>query len=230
MEPAIFGIENDGLNLAVNLFTLSLVAVWLALAVWTYLDARRRVEDPVLVSCATVAGFIPFIGPLVYSILRPPDFLEDARERELETRAAELRVRQLSELSCPNCKYPVEKTYLRCPNCQRRLKDPCQNCGKPVDPRWAVCPYCETALPGRKQAAPARGARRAGARQTRSGPRSGREAKQREAPAQREAPTQRDAPTQREPVASREAAAQAADNPGERQAPPGAARARRQKA
>src|SRR5918996_889139 len=137
MEPAIFGIENDGLNLAVNLFTLSMVAVWLALAVWTYLDARR-----------------------------PPDFLEDARERELETKAAELRVRQLSELSCPNCQYPVEKTYLRCPNCQRRLKDPCQSCGKPVDPRWAVCPYCETALPGRK-AAPTRGPRRAPTRQAR---------------------------------------------------------------
>jgi Double zinc ribbon len=166
MQLAIFGIENDGLNLAVNLLLLSLVAVWLALAVWTYLDARRRIEDPVLVSCATVAGFIPFIGPLVYSILRPPDFLEDARERDLETRAAELRVRQLSELSCPNCQYPVEKTYLRCPNCQRRLKDPCQSCGKPVDPRWAMCPYCETALPRRK-APSARGARRAPTRQAR---------------------------------------------------------------
>jgi Double zinc ribbon len=167
MQPAIFGIENDGLNLAVNLFALSLVAVWLALAAWTYLDARRRIEDPVLVGCATVAGFIPFIGPLVYSILRPPDFLEDARERDLETRAAELRVRQLSELACPNCQYPVEKTYLRCPNCQRRLKDPCQNCGKPVDPRWAVCPYCEMVLQGRK-AAPSRGARRAPTREART--------------------------------------------------------------
>jgi hypothetical protein len=151
MQTAIFGITNGGLNLVVTLFVLALVVVWLALIVWTYFDARRRIEDPVLVACATAASLFPYIGTFVYSILRPPDFLEDARERELEIRAAELRVRQLSELSCPNCRYPVEKNYLRCPNCQRRLKDPCESCGKPVDPRWGLCPYCETALPGRQR-------------------------------------------------------------------------------
>ena len=157
MPVAIFGIENDGLNLAANLFVLMLVVVWLALIVWTYLDARRRIEDPVLVACATVGvAAFPYIGTVVYAILRPPEFLDDARERELEIQAAELRVRQLAELSCPNCGYPVEKNFLRCPSCQRRLKDPCQSCGKPVDPRWALCPYCETALPGRPASARAR--------------------------------------------------------------------------
>jgi len=148
MPFAIFNISNNGLNLAVTLFILMLVAVWLALIVYTYLDARRRVSDPFLVACATIASFIPYIGTAVYAILRPPEFLEDAHERELEIRAAELRVRQLTELSCPNCEYPVEKNYLRCPNCQRRLKDPCPTCGKPVDPRWGLCPYCETNLGG----------------------------------------------------------------------------------
>lgn len=155
MHLAIFGITNDGLNLAVNLILLILVVVWIALIVYTFLDARRRIDDPVLVACATIASFVPFVGTAVYAILRPPDYLEDARERELEIQAAELRVRQLSELACPNCGYTVEKNFLRCPNCQRRLKDPCNSCGKPVDPRWALCPYCETPLPGR-----ARGQRR----------------------------------------------------------------------
>ena len=154
MPFAIFNISNNGLNLAVTLFILMLVAVWLALIVYTYLDARRRVSDPFLVACATIASFIPYIGTAVYAILRPPEFLEDAHERELEIRAAELRVRQLTELSCPNCEYPVEKNYLRCPNCQHSLKDPCPSCGKPVDPRWAVCPYCESALEGRPQRRP----------------------------------------------------------------------------
>jgi double zinc ribbon protein len=151
MQFAIFGIDNGGLNLVANLFVMALVVVWLALIVWTYLDARRRMEDPVLVACATGASLFPYVGTFVYSILRPPEFLDDVRERELEIKAAELRVRQLSELSCPNCRYPVEKSYLRCPRCQRRLKDPCENCGKPVDPRWAICPYCETELPGSRQ-------------------------------------------------------------------------------
>jgi len=148
MSLAIFGITNDGLNLAATLFLLLLVVLWLALIVYTYLDARRRISDPFLVACATVASFFPFVGTAVYAIVRPPEYLEDAHERELEIEAAELRVRQLRDQSCPNCEYPVEKNYLRCPNCQRRLKDPCPSCGKPVDPRWGLCPYCETNLRG----------------------------------------------------------------------------------
>jgi Double zinc ribbon len=146
MSLAIFGINNSGLNLVATLFLLMLVVLWLALIVYTYLDARRRISDPFLIACATVASFFPFIGTAVYAIVRPPEYLEDAHERELEIKAAELRVRQLREQSCPNCEYPVEKNFLRCPNCQRRLKDPCPTCGKPVDPRWGLCPYCETSL------------------------------------------------------------------------------------
>jgi hypothetical protein len=148
MPIAIFGITNDSLNLVATLFLLMLVVLWFALIVYTYLDARRRISDPFLVACATVASFFPFIGTAVYAIVRPPEFLEDAHERELEIKAAELRVRQLSDQSCPNCEYPVEKNYLRCPNCQRRLKDPCPSCAKPVDPRWGLCPFCETNLGG----------------------------------------------------------------------------------
>jgi hypothetical protein len=148
MALAIFGITNDGLNLVATLFLLMLVVLWLALIVYTYLDARRRISDPFLVACATVASFFPYIGTAVYAIVRPPEFLEDAHERELEIEAAELRVRQLRDQSCPNCEYPIEKNFLRCPNCQRRLKDPCPTCGKPVDPRWGLCPYCESNLGG----------------------------------------------------------------------------------
>jgi hypothetical protein len=148
MSLAIFGISNSGLNLVATLFLLMLVVLWLALIVYTYLDARRRISDPFLVACATVASFFPYIGTAVYAIVRPPEYLEDAHERELEIKAAELRVRQLKEQTCPNCEYPVEKNFLRCPNCQRRLKDPCPTCSKPVDPRWDLCPYCETTLGG----------------------------------------------------------------------------------
>jgi len=159
MATAIFGISNNGLNLVVNLLILMLVVVWLALIVYTYLDAKRRISDPFLIGCATLASFIPYIGTAVYAIVRPPEFLEDARERELEIKAAELRVRQLTEHSCPDCGFPIEKNFLRCPECQRRLKHPCPSCSRPVDPKWALCPYCETALgkgerPRRRKAAP----------------------------------------------------------------------------
>lgn len=146
MAIAIFGISNNGLNLVVNLLILMLVVVWLALIVYTYLDAKRRISDPFLIGCATLASFIPYMGTAVYAIVRPPEFLEDAHERELEIKAAELRVRQLTEHSCPGCGFPVEKNFLRCPECQQRLKHPCPSCSRPVDPKWALCPYCETPL------------------------------------------------------------------------------------
>jgi hypothetical protein len=154
MPLAIFGINNDEVNLVINLLILFLVVVWFALIAWTYFDAKRRIEDPVLVASATAASLFPFVGTIVYSILRPPEFLEDRKERELEIRAAEMRVRQLEDQSCPNCEHPVERAYLRCPNCKARIHDPCEACGKPIDPRWSLCPYCET--PVRRAAPPER--------------------------------------------------------------------------
>ena len=154
MLTALFGITNDALNLVVSLLVLFLVVLWLALVAWTYFDARRRLEDGFLVACAVACSFsFPFLGTVVYSILRPPEFLSDRRERELEIRASELRVRQLEEQSCPSCEHPVERSFLRCPNCRARIKDPCESCGKPIDPRWSICPYCE--MP-RRGAAPER--------------------------------------------------------------------------
>lgn len=172
MALAIFGIHDNGLNLVATLFLLMLIVLWLALIVYTYLDARRRISDPFLIACATVASFFPYIGTAVYAIVRPPEYLEDAHERELEIKAAELRVRQLRDLTCPNCEYPVEKNFLRCPNCQRRLKDPCPTCSKPVDPRWGLCPYCETTLAGggEKQRRPQKRARRPEEEQTKRQP------------------------------------------------------------
>jgi double zinc ribbon protein len=140
---AVFGIENDGLNLAVNLLLLFLVVIYFALIYWTWADARRRIDDPMLVGCATAASLFPFIGTIVYLIVRPPEYLDDARERELEIAAAEARLAALDQHQCPHCGFDVEKAFLRCPSCLRRLKEPCSVCGKPLDPRWKICPYCE---------------------------------------------------------------------------------------
>jgi double zinc ribbon protein len=157
---AVFGITNDGLNLAVNLLLLFLVVFWLALVYWTYADARRRVEDPMLVACAAAASLFPFAGTIVYLIVRPPEYLEDVRERELEIAAAEARLASIEQHVCPYCSYEIEKTFLRCPSCLRRLKEPCTTCGKPLDPRWKICPYCEAEVGAAQQAQPTRRERR----------------------------------------------------------------------
>ncbi|MBA2581233.1 MAG: zinc ribbon domain-containing protein, partial [Thermoleophilaceae bacterium] len=145
---AIFGITNSWLNLAVSLLLLFLVALYFALVYWTWADARRRIGDRLLVTCATLASLFPFVGTLVYMIVRPPEYLDDVRERELEMAAAEARLAHLEELHCPYCDFEIERTFLRCPSCLRRLKEPCGTCGKPLDPRWKICPYCESEVGG----------------------------------------------------------------------------------
>jgi double zinc ribbon protein len=154
---AIFGITNDGLNLAVKLLLLFLIAIWAALVFWTYADARRRIEDPMLIGCAAAASlFFPFVGTIVYMIVRPPEYIDDVRERELEIQAAEARLHELDHQLCPHCDYPVKSDFIRCPSCLRRLKDPCVTCQRPLDPAWPICPYCETEVPGAADPAPRR--------------------------------------------------------------------------
>lgn len=95
---ALFGIDNDGIGVALNLLILFLIVLWTALVYWTFADARRRVEDPVLVVCAGLAALLfPIAGAVVYTIVRPPETLDDRLERDLEIRAAELRVELLEQ-------------------------------------------------------------------------------------------------------------------------------------
>lgn len=149
LAPAIFGITNGTLNTVVELVLLGTVVVWLALVWFTYADAKRRMSDSMLIGSSVLASIVfPFIGTIVYLIVRPPEFLEDVRERELEMQAAEARLHSLDYQLCPHCDQVVGRDFLACPHCVRKLRDRCETCSKPLDPDWLVCPYCEAEIPG----------------------------------------------------------------------------------
>ena len=101
-----------------------------------------------LVGCATAASLFPFVGTIIYMILRPPEYLEDVHERELEMQATEARLTQLEGSLCPHCDYRIERDFVRCPSCLRKLKERCANCSRPLDQAWTICPYCEADVPG----------------------------------------------------------------------------------
>src|SRR5205085_5446643 len=66
-----------------TLGALLVVMLWAATVFWVRKDARRRISSPILVWLATVFGAVlPFLGPLVYMLFRPPEYLDDVRERE----------------------------------------------------------------------------------------------------------------------------------------------------
>ena len=101
-------------------------------------------RDGFLVLCATVCSLIfPFVGTIVYSILRPPSSSPTSasaswRSGPRSCACASWRSSRVRATA------PDRRTFLRCPNCRARIKDPCETCGKPIDPRWSICPYCET--------------------------------------------------------------------------------------
>jgi hypothetical protein len=140
-----FDFFSTGTWQIVRNLAIFLVAVfWLAIAVWVYKDARRRIDDPWLVAMATLIGLVPpFVGALIYLLLRPPEYLDEVRERGLEIRAMEERL-ATRDLHCPVCRAQVESSFLVCPVCTTKLKQACVNCKAPLEALWQVCPYCET--------------------------------------------------------------------------------------
>jgi len=144
--PAFLGLGDGALGLFLTLAVFALIAVWIALIVFTYHDARKRISDPFLIGCATAASFFPFVGTLVYTILRPAEYLDDVKEREWDVRATQAQLRRVRAASCRKCGYPAEPDFLRCPSCRSRLREPCPSCDRPIGLGWKVCPYCETTL------------------------------------------------------------------------------------
>ena len=150
-DDDLFGGVNDFFDsrtwfLIRNLSVFFVVVFWLAVAYWVYKDARRRIDDPWLVAMATILGLVPpFVGAIIYMFFRPPEYLEDVRERELEIRAMEERLTR-RDLHCPVCRAEVEPSFLVCPVCTTKLKQACSSCGSPLEALWQICPYCETSV------------------------------------------------------------------------------------
>jgi hypothetical protein len=136
---------NSGTWYAIRNLGLFFVALfWAASLYWIYKDARRRIEDPWLVGLAVLLGVVvPFVGVFIYMLFRPPEYLEDVRERELEIKAMEDRLSK-RDLHCPVCRSEVDSSFLVCPICTTKLRQACTTCKAPLEALWQVCPFCET--------------------------------------------------------------------------------------
>ncbi len=126
-----------------RLSVLFLIVLYFSLIYWTYRDAKKR--GAIAFYWAAVVLIFNVFGWLVYLVLRPSEYLEDAKERELEIKAKEALL-QKTNLICPACSNPVEDNFLICPYCRKTLKKTCSNCGRVLMREWVVCPYCKTSL------------------------------------------------------------------------------------
>jgi RNA polymerase subunit RPABC4/transcription elongation factor Spt4 len=134
-------ISSPAWPLALYVFMFCLAVLWLALVLWTYKDARKRVEDPLIVGVAVLTSLVlPFMGTVIYAILRPAEYLAEARERELEVRAMEQELKIMR--ACPSCGELIRPEYVACPSCRRTLRSTCPACERVLEPGWKLCPYC----------------------------------------------------------------------------------------
>jgi len=127
-----------------------IVALWIALVIWTYRDIRSRARDPLVqILSALLVAVLNLPGVLVYLILRPQRTLEEEYQRTLEEEAL---LQALEDLPlCPGCERRVKDDWQVCPNCHTKLKKSCNECGKLMELPWNLCPYCGTPAPGMRR-------------------------------------------------------------------------------
>lgn len=90
---------NSGAWTAISLLVqVFIVALWFALIYWTYRDAKLRIREPGWIAASVALSVvIPYLGTIIYLLVRPPEYLEEARERELELLALERRLGELGD-------------------------------------------------------------------------------------------------------------------------------------
>lgn len=139
----VFGqiMSNPLVVLVRNLCVLFWFVFHFALTFWTYRDADRR--GAMGWFWALTVFIFDIAGWAIYLVVRPPEYADDARERDLEIRAKEVSLQRDLE-TCPACYKPVERDFLICPSCMKKLRKPCIQCDKALKLQWNVCPYCKT--------------------------------------------------------------------------------------
>lgn len=141
----------SGFTLVLTGFTGAfIVALWVALVVWTYRDIRARHRDRLVhFLAAALVVLLNLPGILVYLVLRPPHTLEDEYQQTLEEEALLQAIEDQS--LCPGCERRIKDDWVVCPSCQTKLRKPCYSCGRLMDLPWNICPYCGTPAQGMRK-------------------------------------------------------------------------------
>ncbi len=129
------------LTIAIAIVGVLLAAFWLSLVVWAVRDMRSRSRDPFasLLAGLTVL-LLPFVGILIYWVLRPPQTLTEVYERALEEEALLQEIEERP--SCPGCSRSVKAGWIVCPHCHTRLRKKCPDCDELMELQWNLCPFC----------------------------------------------------------------------------------------
>ena len=118
------------------------IVLWLAVAYWALKDARLRSESSTFQTFAMAINLVlPFLGLLIYFLVRPGMTLGDRRALELEQEILTFGSDDEAEVRpCPACGREIESEFILCPYCQTRFAKRCPRCSRMVRLGWALCP------------------------------------------------------------------------------------------
>jgi RNA polymerase subunit RPABC4/transcription elongation factor Spt4 len=142
--------SNPAVGLIVRIGAAYVVAVWLAAALWVFVDMRRRTANPMLPYAAAAAVVIasPVLFPFavfVHRVVRPSSTVADRRLAGLRDAALGA---ELEQPRCPTCRIVVDEDWLICPACRRSLGHRCEHCERTVGLDWDLCAWCGSTLAG----------------------------------------------------------------------------------
>lgn len=108
----------------INAGAIMILAYWLLLPVWVFLDARRRKTQPL--PWALLVLVTNIVGMIVYWIVQNQNSKAPA----------------IAGPACPACGKAVQTEFPYCPWCATPLHKNCAACGKPMEQEWVACPWC----------------------------------------------------------------------------------------
>jgi RNA polymerase subunit RPABC4/transcription elongation factor Spt4 len=140
--PTAALLDSAAGTLMVVVVVLFLAFFWLALAFWAVRDARRRSDSPLLAVFALAVNVLPYVGLLLYLVLRPPHTLDEERALLLEEQALTEGPVEVVSRPCPTCGREIELDFVICPYCRTQFARRCRACQRWLRLGWRVCPYC----------------------------------------------------------------------------------------
>jgi RNA polymerase subunit RPABC4/transcription elongation factor Spt4 len=116
--------------------------LWLAIIIWVTRDVLQRSGSIFLQAFSILLNIVvPFLGVLLYLIIRPGKTRMERYYEELERNVLESETPG-DQNACGKCLTPVDKDFIFCPNCGENLKKTCLKCKKTFPIIWNICPFC----------------------------------------------------------------------------------------
>ncbi|MBN1374108.1 zinc ribbon domain-containing protein [Candidatus Dojkabacteria bacterium] len=131
---------------AMRVLVLGLIALWLVMLWWFWLDSVSRYSNSVIqLVMGFLVVFVPVVGLLIYLIIRPRRTLQENYFSDLEHKFLLAEVDSISV--CEKCGDVSTKNDKYCQVCGAQLKKKCEKCGKELSVRSAFCKNCGTKQP-----------------------------------------------------------------------------------